>query len=187
MVQSYGRDRSRLVCIGKKGSVFFRRRGYDVVADLSLPSKGMTFQDAQALSKRARELFENGEIDELFLVYTQFVSAISQKPQVSRILPIQKIEQDENLPESASSDYIFEPDAEQILASLLPRYVDTQVFQAVVESVASEFGAKMTSMTSATENAGKMISGLTLSLNRARQATITKEISEIVGGAEALK
>lgn len=187
LVNSYGRDRVRMVCIGKKGSVFFRRRGFNVVAEHSLPSKGVAFSDAKALSQGARELFENGDIDALYLVYTQFISAMTQKPQVLQILPLQPIESDDAESGVQKADYIFEPDAETILSSLLPRYVDTQVYQAVVESSASEFGAKMTSMTSATDNAGKMISGLTLTLNRARQATITKEISEIVGGAEALK
>jgi len=183
-----GADRVRFVCIGKKGATFFRRRGYKVVAEHSVPATGISFSEAQQLSKAARDLFEQGEIDALYLCYTQFVSAMTQRPQSLQILPLQPVE---NATASSgggsSTSYIFEPDPDQILASLLPRYVDTQVYQAVVESVASEHGARMTSMSSATDNAGKMISRLTLTLNRARQATITKEIAEIVGGAEALK
>ncbi len=113
---------------------------------------------------------------------------MTQRPQTLTILPIQPPQAEAGARDGGpTADYIFEPDPEQILGSLLPRYVDTQVYQAIVESVASEHGARMTSMSSATDNAGKMISSLTLSLNRARQATITKEIAEIVGGAEALK
>ena len=125
----------------------------------------------------------------LYLIYTQFVSALTQRPDTLTLLPLQTPAADDAEGSAAQqpADYIFEPDPEVILGSLLPRYVDTQVYQAIIESVASEHGARMTSMSSATDNAGKMISSLTLSLNRARQATITKEIAEIVGGAEALK
>ena len=124
----------------------------------------------------------------LYLIYTRFVSALTQRPETLTLLPLQTPSADDaGAPAQQPADYIFEPDPEVILGSLLPRYVDTQVYQAIIESVASEHGARMTSMSSATDNAGKMISSLTLSLNRARQATITKEIAEIVGGAEALK
>jgi F-type H+-transporting ATPase subunit gamma len=187
LARPFGTERVRFVCVGKKGATFFRRRGFSVVAEHSAPATGMPFADAQALSKTARDLFEQEEIDELHLIYTQFVSAMTQRPQCMRILPLQPAESTTSASDGPSASYIFEPDPDQILASLLPRYVDTQVYQAVVESTASEHGARMTSMSSATDNAGKMISNLTLSLNRARQATITKEIAEIVGGAEALK
>jgi len=189
LVKGMSPDRVKFVCIGKKGASFFRRRGYNVVAEHSVPATGISFSEAQQLSKTARDLFEQGEIDALYLCYTQFVSAMTQRPQSLPILPLQPVEGAASTSGGGGStaSYIFEPDPDQILASLLPRYVDTQVYQAVVESVASEHGARMTSMSSATDNAGKMISRLTLTLNRARQATITKEIAEIVGGAEALK
>ena len=189
LIKPYGPSRAKLVCIGKKGATFFKRRGFDVVAEHPVPATGISFTDAQALSRTGRELFGSGEIDALYLIYTQFFSAMTQRPQTITILPIQPPAADEtaDAPKQQPADYIFEPDPEVILASLLPRYVDTQVYQAIIESVASEHGARMTSMSSATDNAGKMISSLTLSLNRARQATITKEIAEIVGGAEALK
>ena len=188
LLRPYGPSRARLVCIGKKGATFFRRRGYDVVAEYPVPATGISFAEAQALARTGRELFADGQIDALYLIYTQFISAMTQRPQSLTILPIQPPEADPTQDTSGpTASYLFEPDPEQILGSLLPRYVDTQVYQAIVESVASEHGARMTSMSSATDNAGKMISSLTLSLNRARQATITKEIAEIVGGAEALK
>ncbi len=187
IVRPLGPSRVKLVCIGKKGATFFRRRGFDIVAEHPVPATGISFTEAQALSRTARDLFSNGQIDALHLIYTQFVSPLTQRPQSIQILPIQPPTDDESAPRGPQADYIFEPNPEQILGSLLPRYVDTQVYQAIVESVASEHGARMTSMSSATDNAGKMISSLTLSLNRARQATITREIAEIVGGAEALK
>jgi F-type H+-transporting ATPase subunit gamma len=186
-VKPYGVDRVRMICIGKRGAAFFRRRGYDIVAEHPVPATGIKFSEAQAIARTARDLFENAEIDALYLVYTQFFTAMTQRPKVVQVLPLEAPTAVQTETSELKSDYIFEPDAEQILSSLLPRYVDTQVYQAVIDSVASEHGARMTSMSSATDNAGKMISALTLTLNRARQATITKEIAEIVGGAEALK
>jgi F-type H+-transporting ATPase subunit gamma len=188
LAKPFGPSRVKLVCIGKKGATYFKRRGFDVVAEHPVPATGISFTEAQALSRTGRELFGDGQIDALYLIYTQFISAMTQRPQTLTILPIEPPAADptRDTPQQPAN-YIFEPDPEEILSSLLPRYVDTQVYQAIIESVASEHGARMTSMSSATDNAGKMISSLTLSLNRARQATITKEIAEIVGGAEALK
>lgn len=188
LAKPFGPEHVKLVCIGKKGATFFKRRGFAVVAEHPVPATGISFSEAQALSRTGRELFAEGQVDVLYLIYTRFFSAITQRPETQIILPIQPPASDDAqaAPQQAV-DYLFEPDPEEILSSLLPRYVDTQVYQAITESVASEHGARMTSMSSATDNAGKMISSLTLSLNRARQATITKEIAEIVGGAEALK
>ncbi|MDQ2798889.1 MAG: ATP synthase F1 subunit gamma, partial [Armatimonadota bacterium] len=173
LVRPYGTARTRLVCIGKKGAAFFRRRGYALVAEHSVPNTGVSFAEAQTLSRAIRELFEQGEIDVVHLIYTQFISALTQKPRTIQLLPLEPPQADAAAA-GPKADYIFEPNPEQILGSLLPRYIDTQVYQAVVESLASELGARMTSMSSATDNAGKKISGQTLSLNRARQATITK-------------
>ena len=189
LAKPFGPSHVKLVCVGKKGATFFKRRGFDVVAEHPVPATGISFADAQVLSRTGRELFAGSEIDVLYLIYTQFVSALTQRPDTLTLLPLQTPAADDTTGSAAQqpADYIFEPDPEVILGSLLPRYVDTLVYQAIIESVASEHGARMTSMSSATDNAGKMISSLTLSLNRARQATITKEIAEIVGGAEALK
>ncbi len=187
LVRPFGPSRAKIVCVGKKGATFFRRRGYDVVAENPVPATGISFGEAQAISRAGRELFADGQVDALYLIYTQFISAMTQRPQTVTILPIQPPQAEEGAAPGAAVDYIFEPEPEQLLGTLLPRYVDTQVYQAVVDSIASEHGARMTSMSSATDNAGKMISNLTLSLNRARQASITREIAEIVGGAEALK
>ena len=184
LTREFDPARLRLYIVGKKGNAFFRRRNYNVAEALSVNANNVTLGDATAITQTVRGAFERGEIDELHIVYTKFQTALTQRPVVMKLLPIETPPAAEG---AAAADYIFEPAPDQLLAELLPRYVLTQVYQAILESVASEHGARMTSMSSATDNAGKMISTLTLSLNRARQAGITKEISEIVGGAEALK
>ena len=140
--------------------------------------------DAVAITRKARELFESGEVDAVYVVYSKFISAIRQIPQTVQLLPIEA-PASEGL--SVGGEVEFEPSAEVVLDTLLPRYFQTLVWQALLESTASEFGAKMTAMTAATDSAGKMIQTLTLKANRERQASITKEILEVVGGAEAQK
>jgi F-type H+-transporting ATPase subunit gamma len=135
-------------------------------------------------------MFESHEVDAVYVIYQRFQSAMTQVPTVLPLLPLKPPEEDvEHLAEvqAQGGDMIFEPAPNDLLGRLLPRYVDTQVFRTVAEAIASEHGSRMTSMSAATENAGEMIQSLTLSLNRARQAAITKEIAEIVSGAEALK
>jgi F-type H+-transporting ATPase subunit gamma len=185
IVRGFSPDQVKMVCVGRRGTNFFRRRGYSIVGEYSVPATGASFAEAQAIAATARKLFEDGEVDVLYLVYTRFISAMTQRPESVQLFPLETPAADATTAGSASIE--FEPSPEGILETLLPRYVDTLVYQALVESTASFFGAQMTSMSSATDNAGKMISTLTLSLNRARQANITKEISEIVGGADALK
>ena len=128
-------------------------------------------------------MFESSEVDAVYLVYAKFLSPMRQDPTVVKLLPMSAPAGDE----AAQADFIFEPQADQLLGALLPRYVDTQVYQALVESQASEHGARMTAMSAATKNAGEMIDTLTLQYNKARQAAITTEIVEIVSGAEAQK
>ena len=182
-------ESTRMILVGKKGQVFFRRRPYPIAAEFDLNMTDATFADAQAIARKARELYVSGEIDVLYLVYTQFRSALTQSPKVVRLLPIvpEETEGDATPMQSAGEDYLFEPAAEELFERILPRSVDTAIYQALLDAVASEHGSRMTAMSSATDNAGKMISSLTLAANRARQAAITKEISEIVGGVEALK
>ena len=174
-----------MVTVGKKGTVFFGKRGYNVVHSLSVPSAGARLQDATEVARLAREMYEGGEVDAVYVCYAKFFSAIRQVPQITQLLPI---EAPKGSKEAAggTTDFEFDPSAEALLATLLPRYFLTLVWQAMLESTASEFGARMTSMTSATDNAGKMIGELSLKANRERQAAITKEILEVVGGAEAL-
>jgi len=187
-MRPFEQESIQMLVVGRKGHTFFRRRGYRIAAEYALNVTGATFGEAQEISRKAQEMYISGEIDVLYLVYTKFLSALAQRPTVIQVLPIVTETADTEPVEEgliAQDDYIFEPGAAQILGRLLPKYVDTLIYQALLESVASEHGARMTAMSSATDNAGKMIDTLTLSLNRARQANITKEIAEIVGGADA--
>lgn len=176
----------RLVLLGRKGIQAFRRQPYQVVLQDGLNASDVSFTDVEPVVDVVRELFESAAVDAVYVVYSRFVSAINQVPTVLPLLPLKPPEA-EGDGGAFTEDIIFEPAADELLARLLPRYVNTQVYRALVEAVASEHGARMTSMAAATTNAGEMIDRLTLSMNRARQAAITKEISEIVGGAEALK
>ena len=142
---------------------------------------------ALQLSKLLLAAFDEQKYDEIHLVYSEFKSALVQKPAIKRLLPILQpvaAEGEEN--RFATTEYIFEPDQQTVVSSLLPQYIDIGVYSALQEAKASEHGARMTAMNSATDNATEMVNQLTLSLNRARQAAITTEISEIVGGAAAL-
>ena len=174
-----------LLTVGKKGNVFFSKRGYEVAFNLTVPSAGSRLEDAIEMTRQARELYESGAVDAVFICYSKFYSPIRQTPQVVQLLPIEPptLEGDAS---AGSSAYVFEPDPGYLLNTLLPRYFLALVWQAMLESTASEHGSRMTAMTSATDNAGKMINTLTLKANRERQASITKEILEVVSGAEAL-
>jgi len=174
-----------LVTVGKKGNLFFGKRGYDMNKYFNVPSSGATLSNAVDVTRTARELYESGEVDAVFICYSKFFSAIRQVPTITQLLPIVPPSGDGAA--ASSGDIEFEPNAESLLNTLLPRYFQTLIWQSMLESTASEFGARMTAMTAATDSAGKMISTLTLKANRERQASITKEILEVVGGAEALK
>lgn len=188
-----GRDPEtvKLLLLGKKGAQFFRRQNYPILDQQPLGSGAdLSFADVQPIVRTLRGMFESGEVDAVYVIYQRFQSAMTQVPTVLPLLPLkppqEAVEHVEEV-EARGGEMIFEPGPGELLGTLLPRYVDTQVFRTVAEAIASEHGARMTSMSAATENAGEMISSLTLSLNRARQAAITKEIAEIVSGAEALK
>jgi len=180
----------RWVAIGKKGrsTLTFRRR------DLAGAYLGFTdrpaYEDAQAIAHRVAELFTTGEVDRVVLVYNTFVSALTQRVTEQDVLPISRdileTDEEERQADVLRGDFIFEPEPEQILERLLPVYLETQIYRALLESTASEQGARMTAMRNASKNAGELIDSLTLSMNRARQAEITQEILEVVGGAEAL-
>lgn len=173
--------------VGRKGPSGFRRLGFALGQVFPLPGREVTMADAREITAEVRRLFESAEVDVVYLVYTRFLSALNLRPTVQQLLPLQTPAEEEAAAVLGADEYIFEPAPQHLLASLLPRYLDVQVYQALVESVASEHAARMTSMRSASDNAAEMIDRLTLSYNRARQAAITKEISEIVGGADALK
>lgn len=186
LLREYDKTRLKLYIVGRKGVQFFKRRGFNVVETFTVNTTSITFAEAREIVKTVRTAYETEEIDQLMLLYTRFFTAITQKPTEAQLFPIVQPEGAE-AEAGESEEYIFEPPAAELLGALLPRYVEGQVYQALLESIASEHGARMTAMSSATDNAGKMITTLTLQLNRARQAGITREISEIVGGAEALK
>lgn len=171
------------ICVGRKGQLFFEKRGYRVAHAISLPTSGPTRSHAREVMDVAERMFTSGELDAIYLVYSKFYSAVRQVPQVVQLLPIEppKSEATHNV------NYAFEPDAESLLKELLPRYALTLILQSLLESTASEHGARMTAMTNATDSASELVKTLTLQANRTRQAAITKEILEIVAGADALK
>jgi F-type H+-transporting ATPase subunit gamma len=167
--------------VGRKGYDFYKRRSIEIVEQVS--TAGIApIQLARDVVARIVARFMNEEVDEIHLLFSRFRSAISQVPTIQRLLPVEAPAASEN-----PREYLFEPNRDAVIEDILPRYVEVKVFQAVLESIASEHGARMTAMESASKNASEMIERLTLEMNRARQATITKELMEIVGGAEALK
>ena len=173
-----------VLAVGKKGRDYFKRRGFTIVEEYTNIGDNPTYTQGKELAKRIVALYEEGVFDEVHLVYTKFRTAISQEPMVVKLLPV---EPPVGEGEDAKADYIYEPSAAAVLETLLPRYIETLVFRALLESKTSEHGARMTAMGSATDNANEMIAKMTLLFNRARQAAITREISEIVAGANALK
>jgi len=179
-----GKGASVSLClVGSKALAFFRRLDAKVLANVCNLGDRPHIKDLIGTVKVMLDAYRNGEIDRLFLINAQFVNTMTQKPMVEQLLPIQPVDT-ADLPEHW--DYIYEPEAKYILDGLLMRYVESQVYRAVVENVASEMAARMVAMKAASDNAGKLISELQLIYNKARQAAITKELSEIVGGAAAV-
>jgi F-type H+-transporting ATPase subunit gamma len=172
-----------LCLIGTKAMNFFRRLSMPVLANVSGLGDRPHVKDLIGTVKVMLDAYRKGELDRLFLVNAQFVNTMTQKPAVTQLLPIEPIDT-EGLQEHW--DYIYEPDAAAILEGLLMRYIESQVYRGAVENVASEMAARMVAMKAATDNAGKLINELQLIYNKARQAAITKELSEIVGGAAAV-
>jgi F-type H+-transporting ATPase subunit gamma len=175
---------------GRKGRSTLRFRGYEVAQAWTGHSEQPEYADAQAIARRAIELYANDEVDRVVVIYNAFRSALTQEVTVRDLLPIpeQVVERGADETEEAAQrgDFIYEPEPEQILERLLPVYVETELYRALLESAASEQGARMTAMRNASSNAGDLISNLTLAMNRARQAEITQEILEVVAGADAL-
>jgi F-type H+-transporting ATPase subunit gamma len=171
--------------VGRKGRDFFRKRpGYTlgkVWSELGM----IDYAKAADVGKNIVERFAAGETDEVYLLYNEFKSVMQQKVTLEKLLPVEPPAEAD--PFMASVDYLYEPSAEAILGSILPKHIEVQVYRSMLESQASEMGSRMTAMDSATRNAKDMIERLTLKFNKQRQAAITKEISEIVGGAEAQK
>lgn len=172
-----------IVAIGRKGRDFLRKIDITPLREYTQLGDEIAFSDARTIARELMEDFTSGRFDEINLLYTEFVSAITQRPIVERLLPVEEPADQED---EGAVEYIYEPSPENVINILLPRFVETEVYGALMEAKASELGARMTAMRSASDNATEMIDELTLNYNRARQAGITKEISEIVGGAEAI-
>jgi F-type H+-transporting ATPase subunit gamma len=180
---------TRWLVAGKKGRSSLTFRRYEVDQSWTGFSDRPTYHDAQAIARKAAELYENGEVDRVVIVYNEFVSALVQRVVERDLLPIPEEALDREGDEAEQAqlgDFIYEPEPEEILKRLLPVYVETELYRALLESAASEQGARMTAMRNASGNAADLISSLTLDMNRARQAEITQEILEVVAGADAL-
>jgi F-type H+-transporting ATPase subunit gamma len=175
---------------GRKASSTLRFRRMNVAHSWTGFSERPEYSDAQAIAHAVSEAYTSGEVDAVYVVYNAFVSALTQKVTVRELLPIptdllERGEEDEET-EGPTPDFIYEPEPQEILARLLPVYVETELYRALLESAASEQGARMTAMRNASKAAGELIDSLTLAMNRARQAEITQEILEVVAGADAL-
>jgi len=171
--------------VGRKGRDFFRKRSAYTLGKVWSDLGTIDYDKAADVGRNIVERFSAADTDEVYLLYNEFKSVIQQKVTLEKLLPVEPPAETD--PFMAAVDYLYEPSAEAILSSILPKHIEVQVFRALLESQASEMGARMTAMDSATRNAKEMIEKLTLKFNKQRQAAITKEISEIVGGAEALK
>ena len=172
-------------CVGRKARDYFKRRNVELKSSWTGISGKISYANAQEIAAEIIEKYTDETVDEVILVYNEFKSAIAQKVVIAKLLPLAPIEAlDEALP---VYNYIYEPSKQEIFSSLIPKNVEIQIFRALIESQASEEAARMAAMENATKSANDMISSLTLQYNKARQATITKELMDIVGGVEALK
>jgi F-type H+-transporting ATPase subunit gamma len=181
---------ARWLPVGRKGTSTLRFSRFELAGNWGGFSDNPHYGDAQAIAHRLTELYTNEDVDRVVLVYNRFVSPLVQHVTVSDVLPISEDvlegSQEEREHDRLVGDFIFEPEPEQILERLLPVYLETEIYRALLESAASEQGARMTAMRNATKAAGELIDDLTLAMNRARQAAITQEILEVVAGADAL-
>ncbi|MEX2212084.1 MAG: ATP synthase F1 subunit gamma [Gaiellaceae bacterium] len=178
----------RWLVAGKKGRSTLTFRRYELAQAWTGFSDAPSYADAQAIAHKLAELYEEGEVDRVVVIYNQFVSALVQRVAVQDVLPVPEelLKERAGDQETLLGDFIYEPEPEQILARLVPVYVETELYRALLESAASEQGARMTAMRNASKNAGDLIDRLTLEMNRARQSEITQEILEVVAGADAL-
>jgi F-type H+-transporting ATPase subunit gamma len=181
-VTERGWQEVHLVPIGRKAVDFFKRRTLPIRRQATQIYQALSIETAREISQELTNDFVSGEFDAVYVVYNEFKSVIAQRVTLERLLPLERIEADATAP---AIDYIFEPSPEAILSELLPKHIEFQLYRVLLESAAAEQGARMTAMESATKNASEMISHLTLTYNRIRQASITKEIIEIVSGAAA--
>ena len=174
----------KVISVGKKAKESLSKRGYEIIDSIDSVEEAV-YEDANRVAQRAMEAYKNGEVDEVNLVYTQFISALDQEPKVVKLLPVTIDNDNKEKSKKSKAAVQYLPSADVVLGYILPKYVSGSVYGAIAESYASEQAARRTAMESATDNANEMISKLQLIYNRARQAAVTQEISEIVGGAAA--
>ena len=181
--------KEKLMTIGKKSTEFFAKRGYDILRSTESVEE-CDYDETLAFAQEAMDLYKKGEVDEVYMVYTEFISPLTQEPKLLKVLPLafEKEENNETREQAAKGARVqYLPSAEVVLGHIIPKYVSGVVYGGVIESFASEQAARRTAMSSATDNADEMLSNLELSYNRARQSAVTGEIIDIVGGVEALK
>lgn len=175
---------TKLITVGVRAREYFKRRSHDVVSAFTGISEEPSYADAAEIGKMALDLYKKGEVDEINIVYSRFVSTISQQPEMLTLLPSEEVHEESKAARRITE---FEPSTEEVLDYLIPKYIQSSIFGTLIEASSSEQAARRVAMESATDNAGEIIDELEISYNRARQAAITMEISEIVAGAEALK
>jgi len=181
-----GATDASLITIGRKSRDFFQRRGYKITKEYIGLGDDVKYASARDIGSFVVEKYSNEEYDVVYLIYSQFINVLVQKPIMVKLLPAEP-PAEEGEDETKKVDYVFEPSAEAVMAELLPKYIENAIYQGLLETKAGFYSAQMTAMDNATKNASEMIDKLTLVMNRARQAVITKEISEICSGAAALE
>ncbi|WP_350343524.1 ATP synthase F1 subunit gamma [Proteinivorax tanatarense] len=175
------KDNCYMIAVGKKGKEALKRQDYNIVAEFTDIGDLPSYNQARSIFETASQLLEQGVFSELNIIYTEFINAMQQNVVLDKLIPVENNEND-----GKDNVYLYEPSAQQVLDTLIPKYLTGRIYRSLVESKASEHGARMTAMGSATDNASDMIHELTLSFNKARQASITQELIEIVSGAQAL-
>lgn len=183
--EAYDKENTEIFALGKKGRDTLESKGYRIASDLSEIMNGPMYSDAKELSDTLLEKFEKGEIGEIYLAYTVFKNTVTHIPTMLKLLPVE-IEAKEETKDGASIPMNYEPNEEEALGMIIPKYITSLIYGAMMEAVASENGARMQAMDSATSNAEEMIQKLSLDYNRARQGSITQELTEIIAGAQAI-
>lgn len=183
--EAFKKENTEIFALGKKGRDTLESKGYQIASDLSEVMNGPIYSDAKELSEALLEKFEKGEIGEIYLAYTVFKNTVTHIPTMLKLLPVE-IEAKEETGSGANIPMNYEPDEEEALGMIIPKYITSLIYGAMMEAVASENGARMQAMDSATSNAEEMIQKLSLDYNRARQGSITQELTEIIAGAQAI-
>lgn len=176
----------QVVTVGRKGQDFLARRGRHLLGTFIGIVDRVSYDDVIPIARVIMDSFVNGSIDRALLVYPRFVSTLSQRPEVVQLLPVERPQAERETQQQRRLDYIFEPDPQSILEQLLPRYIEVQIYQAILETAASFFSAQMVAMRNATDNANDLVDSLSLTYNKVRQANITREVTEIASAAEAM-